>query len=291
MVALPGTTLYTGQVSSYVVLSPSSVEFTCILDETVGTFTYGAIGLYLDNGTLFAVSCLDTPRLKKSNSADGEGDAIAIIARLNYTNLTTAFSFNQQTLVEAKMLEMAGVHLLQPPAISPSNAYITHTVSARGGQVVAFRATDWLWDLSGWVPVAGATSSEGSFTGGVITDATTLSLTFEGIGSSFIDFEVGDYLIQFVSGPFKGYCRKVVSYTTNSITWEGTFPSAPAAGSQFVLYRNAAVIANNPPPPDLSNYWNKQQSDERYLVEAPASVIGGQATFVTPGTHSFAYLI
>jgi hypothetical protein len=255
--------LHSGQVTSYIVLSASSVEFTCILDETVGTFTFGTVGLYLVDGTLFALSCLDTPRIKKSNNAGGEGDAIAIVARLNYTNLTTAFSFQQQTLAQANMLEVAGVHLLQPPAISPANAYITHTITGRNSQVMVTRMDDWLWDLVGWSRVGGAYRSGQSFIDGVVTAGTATSLTFPGVASFIKSFGAGDYIVQFVSGAFKGYCREVTSYTEDMLLWSATFPSSVTAGMQFILYRSTTALALDTSV-DLSNYYTKDESDGRF---------------------------
>src|SRR3990170_3753325 len=55
---LHGSILHTAAPSSYNVLSATQIEYVLTMNDTLGDFSFGEIGLYLEDGTLFAISSL-----------------------------------------------------------------------------------------------------------------------------------------------------------------------------------------------------------------------------------------
>lgn len=276
-----GTILYTGVISAYTVIDANTVEFSCYMDETVGDFTYGNIGLFTSTGALYCLGCLQAPQFKKATDGTTTGSSVAEIVRLRRDGLAAVFTYTVQQLNEAKMLEAESVDVLQPPMSSPSNAYITHSRTANGDQVLATRINDWLWDLSTHTSIyAGVTTGAGGIN----------SLTCTNIGLSIPTFVAGDYIVQFTNGAFQGYCRMVTGKAANTLTWAATFPSAVPAGMAFTLYKSRAAAIDSGTVIDPADYYTKIESDDRYLpigTVIPAKGIGGMQAFVNPGTFTF----
>ena len=66
---LEGPILYEGHLEGYRVVDQDTIEITCPMGYEVGNFAFGEAGLYLEDGTLFAV-CVFEDRVSKIRSND-----------------------------------------------------------------------------------------------------------------------------------------------------------------------------------------------------------------------------
>lgn len=142
---LHGTELYKQPINGYKVIDANTVEYTCIMDQDVGTFSYGEVALHLDDGTIFAIA--SQPKLieKVAGSASLTGNKIAIEAILKLEQAEAIFNFEILNLAHAKLLEIPSVNSLKPPVISNSNAYVTLAKDSNANCILALKGGDWEW--------------------------------------------------------------------------------------------------------------------------------------------------
>ena len=204
--ALHGTILYTQPVNFYEIISPTQINYILIMDDTVGNFSYGEVGLYLADGTLFALGARTTLNSKSKTTGSNAGDVIRIDAALVLSNVDPAtIYFPIYQTVNAKLPELAGPHLLTPPAVSNSNAFIVHKGTDFGRDTIATAVGVHEWDFSNYDRVfSGQTTVNGSgyttaptvvFTGGsptrpasgtaTVSNGSVIALTLTDSGSGY----------------------------------------------------------------------------------------------------------
>ena len=149
--ALHGTTLHSGGISGFSVIDPNTVQYTCIMDQDVGTFNYGEIGLYLEDGTLFALAAQPRVTEKIRGGPGSTGNRVAIEAQLKLTQAEAVFNFDVLQLSNAKLLELNSVAQLKPPVISDTNAYVTKSRDGGGSSVMAYKSTDFEWSFPNYI--------------------------------------------------------------------------------------------------------------------------------------------
>ena len=149
--ALHGTTLHSGGISGFSVIDPNTVQYTCIMDQDVGTFNYGEIGLYLEDGTLFALAAQPRVTEKIRGGPGITGNRVAIEAQLKLTQAEAVFNFDVLQLSNAKLLELNSVAQLKPPVISDTNAYVTKSRDGGGSSVMAYKSTDFEWSFPNYI--------------------------------------------------------------------------------------------------------------------------------------------
>jgi Phage tail-collar fibre protein len=94
--------VYIGSASQmqYAVVDNNTIEYIITLDETVGDFSVGRIGLYHDNGdgtrTLFSITALDAPNpdYKFNTSGNQVGDRLKYAIYLAITNFSRIANFS-----------------------------------------------------------------------------------------------------------------------------------------------------------------------------------------------------
>lgn len=239
---LVGTILYSGSPFNYTVNAENEVVYTLYLDETVGDFNFGEIGLYLEDGTLFAVGAYNSPQLKLKTTGSQVGNQIVIEAKLKLSNLAPVINFNIQQIALARILQVNGIHLLVPPILAGSNAYLTGSYDDETNIIYAFRHGDYRWSFpTHQLPiVVGQVTDLGSSDPEVNSGNKVISVN---IGSLINDVVSGRYIIHFISGNQRGLARIVQSSGTNYVTWGEPTGAIPQLGSNFVIYKsNASVL-------------------------------------------------
>lgn len=170
---LHGEELHRGGISGYTVIDANTVEYTCIMDQNVGTFQYGEVGLYTEDGTLFALAAQPKVLEKTRGDATLSGNKIAIEAQLKLAQAEAIFQFELPQLQNAKLLEIPSVAHLKPPVISDSNAYLTLSRDINGMTVFAYRASDFEWSFPTFTRVGTFTVTD---VGSGYTSAPTITL-------------------------------------------------------------------------------------------------------------------
>ena len=225
---LKGSILYTGQPSNYSIDKQNQVHYTLLLDQTVGTWNFGEIGLYLEDGTLFALGALPTLQPKYATSETVEGNVVSIDAVLSLQNIAGVIDYNITPLNEAKLLYIDTVALLLPPVTSPTNAYLTGDFDDLGKMIYCLRSSDYKWEFPTY---------SGLMQGTVDAGSTGTSMNSYDLGNAFVDnFTRGRYILQFTSGPLAGEARLITRGEINKVYWNETFDGNPLAGDTWEIY-------------------------------------------------------
>ncbi len=230
--ALHGTTLYSGGIAGYAVDSNDAVTYTIQMDQTVGTFNFGEIGLYDSNGNLFALGALANLQEKVQASGSNPGNVVSFQIKLTLANIAPAIQFTQVTSTNAQLLEIAAPDGLPVPGpVSPNNpnVYSIQGGDDSGQPIIAVRETaSGLWAFS--------THPTQIFTGLVTSSSSTSAINCSSITSAAFDFKANRYIAQFTSGTNKGIARYVTGFSNGQFTVSGAFPAAPATNDNFTIY-------------------------------------------------------
>jgi hypothetical protein len=144
--ALKGTELHRARISGYRVIDENTVEYTCILDQNVGDFSYGEVGLYMEDGTLFAIASQDRMIEKLRGDSSATGNRIIIEARLSFSQAESIIKYDLPQLTNTEMLELPSVAHLRPPVLAESNVYLTLTRDSTGQTIMAHKGEgDFEW--------------------------------------------------------------------------------------------------------------------------------------------------
>lgn len=233
--ALHGTVLYTGVPTGFTVVDADECEFLLEVPGNIGTFNFGEIGLYLNNGELFALQAL--PALQQKIAFPGTGwNTIRIRARLMLVNISPVIQWVVQNLTIGAIQELPNYSFLSRPTVAPSNIYIVHQADENGNEALVTRSSGDTWDVNThqFVPV-----KAGDF---AIVSSTGASLVASGPLPIEQTFPVGRYLIQMKTGPLAGLIRQIQTVAGANVTWTPAFGSSPAPGDQFEILQSTCSI-------------------------------------------------
>lgn len=233
MVALTGTTLYTGVASSYTIVDVDTIEIMLIMPATVGTFNFGEIGLWLASGELFAVLTFETPQEKVRAIGNQAGNVWRIRSRIKLAQAPAIVVVN--LINSQNILEVPGWAYLHKPGdqIMDANIAIVHDNNSSDDPVLVIRDTDDEWGLIDYGRMMfGATSDPGALlTGTTFTHPDLANHYFEGMPRTD-----SRYLIKFPNGAI----RKVTnSLDPTQITFSPSVPTGQT-GTVSVWEENGA---------------------------------------------------
>lgn len=225
--ALPGNILHTGVVANYYVVAYDTIELILFMDATVGPFLFGSLGIYLEDGTLFALCSYDTLQQKARAVGVQAGTQWRIRARLKFARASVVCQVD--VINTSAILEVADWQSLVTPVnqVGNANMAIVHESTPYDSSILVYKTNDDSWAVNDFVTLlVGHTDDAGCV---IDTDTVTHS------GLASFDFElpqtVSRYLIQFPDGDI----RKVVSQSTpDSITFAPA-KAVPLTGKFSVL--------------------------------------------------------
>ncbi len=235
MVGLQGTTLYSAAIQGYKVDSLNQVSFILVMDQTVGTFNYGEVGIFLADGTCFAIADFAQLQEKIAASSSNGGNKVILTARLLLSGIAPTISFTNYTYATAELVEVQLPDGLPVPnAANSTDIYSVQSGDETGRPTLAVRETSAaLWGFSTHLP----------FLGGSCTSAGTATQTnCSAITASQFDFVANRYLIQWTSGANKGVVRAVSTVQNGAVTYNAT-NLTPSLGDSFVIYKSVAATA------------------------------------------------
>lgn len=130
----------------YQVLNESSVLFKITLDENVGDFDVGNIGLFLESGELFAIVALPSVSKKiKNNLPDVVGNRRIYNIPIVLSGIANIVNLSILVADEASIPVVANETLLPDPLIAPYSAYSVLMHSKFGTPVIALRVDSNWW--------------------------------------------------------------------------------------------------------------------------------------------------
>lgn len=224
--ALHGAELFTGTPTGYRVIDPNTCEFTIRMDETVGTWQFGEVGLYLVDGTLFALGALQRPQWKAAYP-DRDFNRYNVKIRLIINGAIPKIELVVQQITAGVIWELPSVDYLPMLLDAQTNVYLCHSQDENGNDALCTMG-DNRWTINTHLRRQAS---------GVIT---AVNLAGTQLSSSVIvlaDSTPGRYLIQFTSGAAKGLVREVSSLSFGQATWL-TPEVNVAAGDTFELLQS-----------------------------------------------------
>ena len=157
---LHGNMLYSGEPAKYRYVSPNTRLFVCQLPPEIGPFEFGEIGLWMENGVLFALCSFDQPIAKYSSIESTISSSVTFNCILTLaqgaSSVTLDYEDNPQAGNEVESISS----WLEVKA--PSNMYsgitkelIVGQLDNRGNQTLLIRdATNDRWNVaSNYYPV------------------------------------------------------------------------------------------------------------------------------------------
>lgn len=218
--ALQGTELYSAAPLTYTVVDADTVEVLLNIPPSQPSFSFGEIGIYLQDGTLFAICVFDALQQHVHAVGNQAGTNWKIRARLKLQQLPALVNV---TLVNSQaILEVPNWESLIAPSLQPNNANaaIVHDNNFSGDPVFVVRDGDLEWGLVGYKRLfSGQTTDSGA-------SSTTTSFTHPGLDDILLEapFTTSRYVAKFADGSI----RKLSGNSPlTSIQWSPALGVAP----------------------------------------------------------------
>jgi Phage tail-collar fibre protein len=243
---VPGTIVFTGGSPNLTAMQtpdPNVILYCVTLDPSIGTFTFGSIGLYLSTGQLFTYISLANPLLKTATNLPGVfGDTRTYYFPVEVSQSDNAFDITVSPLNTTDLPTVPSFSSLPAPGQAVFNCYIVTSDSTLGGEpsMVFTDGTTW-FHISG---VAGVATSKFATT--IIADGTSTVYTItHNLGSTDIISQL--YSVNPTTGVFGGFDTPAAKFGGTTLgyiplgeifpatvdTASLTFQSPPAAGTQY----------------------------------------------------------
>lgn len=256
MTALTGTVLYTGTPQTYSIVDTDTVDVLLVMDNTVGPFDFGEIGLYSSSNTLLAVLTFTELQSKVRAVGNQAGNIWRIHARMKLAQapvIVTVTVLNSMTLLEVPNWQSLAAPINQ---LMGANAAIVHEQNVSGDSVLVVREGDLEWATLGYGKVfEGNTTDSGSW-------SSTDGWTHPGLANVYFDFPSSDsrYLARFPDGSI----RRVVGHSTSSdIQWSPQLGTPPVG--HITVWEDSTTLNSGLPvasayeynilATDLNRYW------------------------------------
>lgn len=223
-----GTVVHVGVPSDPELTNPNIYRYIIYMDNTVGPFQFGELGLYLSDGTLFGIGVRSSLLEKKALGSGDNGNALRIDAYLsmvgsNYTmTLDLADSDTPMTLASVNSVDQL------PPAFDATpNAYIVGPALPGEPASLAYTDRNSLWAFDKYTTFAGEAE----------VDSISLS-TINAVGElPSGPVYLGELLLQVIDGPARGVTRLVESIVNQQITLVTAFSVEPLPGDTLQFIR------------------------------------------------------
>jgi hypothetical protein len=221
--ALVGSTLYASAATAYTIIDINISQVMFIMPNTIGSWNFGEVGIYLQDGTLFAICVWDVPQEKIKAVGSQFGNTWKIKSLLK---LAQAPAIVEVNLINSQnILEVPNWESLLAPSDQPtnSNIAIVHADDENGKPVLVVRDEDYDWGLIAYAKVfAGSVSDPGaSATADTFTNPGIIPLWF-GVPNA-----TSRYLVKFSNGQIRILTNRL---SDDTIQW-ATALGAPPVGA------------------------------------------------------------
>lgn len=222
---LIGAVVYTGTVASYSYYDATTIQVNLEVPSAAGPFTYGEVGLFLADGSMFARFSYGTARQKIASSLSGYSNAIRIKALIRLSQGPSIFSFSPD--VVQTVLEVSTMALLQTPQDHPENpVIIVHEPNDYQDSLLVHKHSATLWSPDNYIKLGTTVVSAAADTTHV-TAPLFASLLMAGSGNN------GKYLLQRTGG----YLRSVSALSGSTVTLSSAWDTTGLVGSTISVYQ------------------------------------------------------
>lgn len=255
--SLKGNILYTGTPLTYTVLDTDTIDVVLQMDNSVGPFDFGEIGLYSTSNVLLAVCTFSELQSKVRTIGNQAGNIWRVHARIK---LAQAPAICMVTVINSSsLLEVPNWSSLPAPQnmVSQANAVIVHEQNVSGDSVLVIRENALEWATVGYGRVFNGTLSDNG------ASANTSTLTHPNLPAVYMELpqaSVSRYLIRFADGSI----RRIVSQTgSTNVTWTPGLGAIPTGA--FSIWEDNTTLNSGIPVAsayeynylanDINRYW------------------------------------
>ncbi len=228
--ALQGTVVYTGVPEASNLIGLHTRDIVCRVPVEAGPFLFGAIGLELDDGTLFAVSTYQTLQEKVTIAVSGSANAFTLHCLLNLGSSPSVVQVNTSRSGFATEVFNTSMVSGSDTMIGSPNAVIVNEIVRGGDNLFLSRVTGTRWMVHNFVRVASGVLTAVGVSGS--------SLTSSLFNSTLVNpaAPAGTYLVQDNQGNVR--VVNTVLNTSSAGTVVLTYPLGTAAsGTPVILYK------------------------------------------------------
>lgn len=205
--ALQGTILYQAPITDVIKTGPRTLEYLVILPSTVGTFDFGEIGLYTENGSLVHVTTFPNLHTKLADSGADIGNELVYRIPVNFAADGANVNIQTANVSVGRLGEVASFNALDRAAAATTNAYLIPNVLAYPDPTIAFSPQgSTRWFFSNY-------------------RRNYLGVPIVAVGTGWVDIaprdlitvqNAGDIIFQLISGPNEGRVRAITSVTSGA---------------------------------------------------------------------------
>lgn len=231
-----GTLIYTGAPSSSVVVNANVFKYSVYLDYDLGPFSFGELGLYTANGTLFALASNSVLLVKQPESAGVyTGNSIRLDIYLSIVGQNYAMWLDYASSSNNfQMAVLQTVDTLPQPQNAIPNAYIITGASGSQSAFMAYTSQTGLWNFDCYQYANQGAATITAFTPNSVT--ISQSQYVPGMSPAYI----GATIVEFSSGALFGICRYVSNATLSGgnaiLTFDTPLMQTPALGDTVVAF-------------------------------------------------------
>lgn len=120
----------------------NSILYKVRLDDTIGNFQVGNIGLFLSSGVMFSITALQEPVSKISSVGASVGNVLTFNILLQINNIASAFDITLNYVEDLQIPEVPTENNLPPPGNATSPIYHVLNFGGTGMAAVATRQSN-----------------------------------------------------------------------------------------------------------------------------------------------------
>jgi hypothetical protein len=231
--ALVGAVLYTGTPLTYTVIDGDTIDVVLQMDNSVGPFDFGEIGLYSNTNVLLAICTFSGLQAKVRAVGSQGGNIWRVHARIKLAQAPVVCIVT--VINSSSVLEVPNWQSLAAPQnqLSLANVVIVHEQNASADSILVIREGDLEW----------ATLGYGRIFDGNVSDAGTTSdingITHPGLANVYLELPQANsrYLIRFSNGDI----RRIVDHSgTTNISWNPSLGVAPTGA--FSVWEDVTTL-------------------------------------------------
>ena len=239
-------------------------NYSLVMDDSIGDFSFGEIGIYLPDGTLFALKAQSYLQPKIQSTPSTAGNTIEILIRLALGTDTPIIEFSTITASTATLADLGSLDLAEVPAAQSSNIVRIVELDQYGRAPTLQKATSDRWYSPQYDMLVAS---------GLVSTANGSHYSVESLGLDLVDYNVvpGRYLIRFTSGALEGRVRNVIAIPA----W--------VASKVYVANELARPVANNGRFYRVTVAGTAGASEPVWPTTIGATVTSGSVTFIDMG--------
>jgi len=232
---IEGTLVFQSAPSIPAAVSANLVRYSMYVDVSVATFQFGELGLFTEDGTMFAIAVNSTLITKQAATEDTWGNSLRMDVYLssvgqNYDMWMDYAESNNQF----RMAVVGSPDNLPQPQQAIPNAYVVTGASAFQSAFLAYTDRNGLWNFDAY---AFASQVTGTVVG---TDSMSVTIAVDQFTDGMNPSYFGRALLEFVTGPLFGTCRYIKTAITSgeevTLGFQTPMMKLPNVGDQFVVF-------------------------------------------------------